>query len=304
MKRFILTSIAVASIAAAGQGCDPGQGEQEDFQKWNRANNPAFVDADFKYNVSELPLTGQSTQEPIPADYWATYKDSINANWDGDEPSPAAKFGQAFGVEGLEDTISSNYGVDRYRGSRKSCKTSSDCSDLEDGSSCSRRAGETDEVDGVCIPTWWGMCHGWAPYAINEPAAIEPAEYNGVTFYPGDIEALMSLVYGSNLRVKFLSERCNEDGPELADDGRIADDECRDMNPGTLHIVATNLLGLRGVGFVEDRTYDLQVWNQPVKGYRVTNATEDGKLVEETKEQALALSLAKPLCARCGHGCP
>ncbi len=276
-------------------GCSTNIGEDIGHEKWNRQNNPAHVDDNFKYNVGELPLTGQSKLEPIPADYWATYHDSINATWDGDSPSPATKFGEAFGIDGLEDIISRNYGIDKYRGSRKSCKTSSDCSDLEDGSSCSRRAGEVSDpdtegyVDGVCIPSWWGICHGWAPYAISEPAAVNPVEHNGVTFYPGDIEALMSLVYGKGLRVKFLSERCNEKAPDPDEDGRIPEDECRDMNPGSLHVVATNMLGIRGQGFVEDRTYDLQVWNQPVKGYDVTNATEDGKLKEVTKAEAIAL---------------
>ncbi len=289
MKRFIVTgAIATTMILGAGQGCTTAAGDQESFVKWNRKNNPAYVDANFKYNVAELPLSG-TAEDPIPADYWATYHDSINVQWDGDQPSPAAKYAKAFGIDGLEDTVSSYYGIDKYRGNRKSCKTNSDCTDLKDGSSCSRRAGESSDVEGVCIPTWWGMCHGWAPYAISEPAATKSFEYNGVTFYPGDLEALMSLVYGSGLPVKFLSERCNEEDPGLGDDGRIADEECRDMNPGSLHIVATNMLGIRGVGFVEDRTYDLQVWNQPVKGYRVTNATADGKLLEVSKEQALAL---------------
>lgn len=290
MKRLILTSsAALFLIGGLAQGCSLEDGSQENFQKWNRQNDPSRVDDNFKYNVADLPLEGAAKSDPIPADYWATYKDSINATWNGDDASPAAKYGEAFGIENLEDIVSSNYGIDKYRNSRKSCKTSSDCSDLKDGSSCSRRAGESTDDEGVCIPTWWGMCHGWAPYAISEPAATEAIEYNGVTFYPGDIEALMSLAYGTGLRVKFLSERCNEESPDLGDDGRIPEDECRDMNPGSLHIVATNMLGLRGVGFVEDRTYDVQVWNQPVKGYRVTNGTSDGKLKEVSKEEALTL---------------
>jgi hypothetical protein len=141
----------------------------------------------------------------------------------------------------------------------------------------------------VCIPTWWGLCHGWAPYAIAEPAAVNPVVHNGVTFYPGDIEALFTLVYSKGLSVKFLSERCNEKAPDPEEDGRIPADECRDMNPGTLHIVATNLLGLRQQGFVEDRTYDLEVWNQPVSGFRVANVNEDGTLREVSKDEALAL---------------
>lgn len=291
MKKLGTCFALLALAGSVGVGCGSDDtGQDVGYETWNRANDPARVDSNFKYNVADLPLSGEAKELPIPADYWATYKDSVNKRWDGaDTLSPAAKYGQAFGVENLEDIVSRNYGIDKYRGQRKSCKTSSDCSDLEDGSTCARRSDESDEVDGVCIPTWWGMCHGWAPYAISEPGVQKPAEHNGVTFYAADLEALMSLVYGTGLRVKFLSERCNEKAPEVGEDGRIPDDECRDMNPGSLHIVATNLLGLRGEGFVEDRTYDLQVWNQPVQGYEVENPTEDGKLKEISKEEAVAL---------------
>ncbi|MBI4703726.1 MAG: hypothetical protein HY744_21665 [Deltaproteobacteria bacterium] len=280
---------ALLGALGAASGCSGGDlGQDVGFEKWNDANNPAFVDENFEYDVAKLPLSGKAARPPIPADYWGTYNDNINAKWDGDESlSPTAKFGKAFGKEGIEDTISGAYGIDHYRGMRKSCDADYDCNDLKDGSSCARRNDK--EEKGVCIPTWWGICHGWAPYAISEPAAVKPIEYNGVKFYPGDIEGLFSLVYTRSLPVKFLSERCNEERPKVEGDGRIPQDECRDMNPGTLHIVATNLLGIRQQGYVEDRTYDLQVWNQPVSAFRVTNGTEDGKLREITKEEAVKL---------------
>ena len=207
-----LTTLAGALLLAVTgcSGADTGSDEQN--ETWNRANNPAYVDPDFQYAMDQLPVEGYAAEAPIPADYWATYRDNINQRWDGRESqSPAEKYAQAFGKEGLTDVISANYGIDRYKNSRKSCFADYDCDELEDGSTCARRD-QMDE-DGVCIPTWWGICHGWAPYAIFEPAAVDPVEHNGVTFYPGDIEALFSLVYSKGLPVKFLSERCNENSP-------------------------------------------------------------------------------------------
>jgi hypothetical protein len=66
---------------------------------------------------------------------------------------------------------------------------------------------------GLSVPTWWGICHGWAPYAVTEPQAKQAVERTApdgtkITFYPGDIEALMSLVY-TNVDSKFVSQRCN-----------------------------------------------------------------------------------------------
>jgi hypothetical protein len=157
---------------------------------------------------------------------------------------------------------------------------------------------------GWCIPTWWGICHGWAPYAISEPRITEAFEFNGVTFYPGDVEGLMSFAYAHNLPSKMMSERCNKDdvsfnelgrlddrgdiGSGSNDPSRIEDDACSDTNAGSFHVLVTNLLGLKGQGFVMDKTLSSEVWNQPVVGFRVTNAQGD-KLEEITMEQAITL---------------
>ena len=65
------------------------------------------------------------------------------------------------------------------------------------------------------------------------------------------------------------------------------DVECKDTNPGTYHVILTNYLGLRGQAFAEDRTFDYEVWNQPIRGYRITQqklvtAQEANKLVGVT----------------------
>jgi hypothetical protein len=284
----LLKGIAIVALTASTAACTADEtGEDVGFETWNPANNPMLVDATFKLNVKDIPVTGRAALDPIPADYWATYKDNINVRWDGESSMSAAeKYGKAFGVSGVEDAVSSNYGIDSGAGWRKSCTDSSQCADLKDGSTCAMRRGQT---KGYCIPTWWGICHGWAPYAISEPAAKKPVTHNGVTFYPGDLEGLMSLVYGENLRTKFISQRCNKDNPTPPASGRLDETECRDMNPGSMMVVLGNMIGIRKKGIVEDRTYDDEVWNQPVFGYKVTNTTTDGKLKEITKSEAIKL---------------
>ncbi|MDP6947221.1 MAG: hypothetical protein QF464_23935, partial [Myxococcota bacterium] len=93
----------------------------------------------------------------------------------------------------------------------------------------------------------------------------------GVEFKVNDIKALMTLAYNRSTS-KFLSLRCNENGSDLDLDefGNPTNKECKDTNPGTFHVIVTNYLGLKGESFVEDRTYDDEVWNQPVSAYRVT----------------------------------
>jgi len=307
-RRFALTGasiLAVGALVACGSSSDdvqdqPSQDDQlepEDREDdgtgkadaWNAANNPAYVDANFAYFVDQLPVEGHGPI-PIPGDYWAVAHDSLNVKWDGSNPSPAEKYATAFGKPDVPLKVSESNGV-KSQSHRKACKQNSDCSDLKDGSICGKYQ---NEESGYCIPTWFGICHGWSPYALSERPARNPvtrkaADGTDVTFYPGDIEGLMSLMY-TRVQTKFLSQRCNKDEPNITTDshGRIVEGECRDMNPGSFFIVATNKMGLRHEGFVIDQTYDDEVWNQPAYGYKITNAV-NGKIPEITKAEAAAL---------------
>ncbi len=113
-----------------------------------------------------------------------------------------------------------------------------------------------------------------------------------MTFKVNDIKALLTLA-NEDIETKFVSTRCNDD------DGRdeITYDEfgrpsetgtCIDTNPATYHVLLTNYLGIRQESFVEDRTFDDEVWNQPLRAYRVT------KLEEVTAAEANALVGVKP----------
>jgi Transglutaminase elicitor/Bacterial pre-peptidase C-terminal domain len=252
------------------------------FEAWDSANNPAYVDSNFSYFVHQLPAEGHGPV-PIPGDYWATQSDNLNHEWDGPGSSPAEKFGKAFDKLGVPEAITKLHGIESASYKKECTADGNECKDETDGSSCAIPRGAD---KGRCIPGWWGICHGWAPYALSEPAAINPVERNGVTFYPGDLEGLMSLAY-TDVPTKFLSRRCNKDKPTMDPTGRIEATECRDMNPGSWHVLATNMMGLRNKGFVIDATYDLQVWNQPVYGYKVTNAV-DGALPELSKQEAIS----------------
>jgi hypothetical protein len=257
-------------------------------EAWDSANNPAYVDSNFLYNVSQLPTSGAGPT-PIPGSYWPVASDNINVVWEG-STSPAEKYARAFGkdVATVMDAVSEANGV-KGHSERKDCSSASDCSDLGDGSDC---AASYDGSVKRCIPTWWGICHGWAPYALSEPQAKNAVTRNGVTFEPGDIEALMSLSYTS-VQSKFLSSRCNRmDNGNYAlhydNSGRIIEAECRDSNPGSWHILVTNRMGLMHQGFVLDQTTNYEVWNQPGWKFRITNL-DNGALKEVSKDQAMSI---------------
>ena len=252
-------------------------------EAWGSSDNPAMFNNNLEYRVAELPMTGEATNIPWAGNYWPVYEDSINKKWNGpSSKAPSTKYGEAFGVTGVEDGVSRYHGIDA-QASRTACTTDSQCNS-QLGEACAKREGQT---SGRCIPTWWGICHAWAPAAILLPEPEHAVTYNGVEFKVQDIKALLTLVH-DRTETKFVSLRCDRlDGQdEITFDkyGRPnnSNGECRDTNPGTFHVLMTNYLGKQGEAFVYDRTWDGEVWNQPLRGYRITAMDEVSALAANT----------------------
>lgn len=280
-----LSGLALAFAGCGGSGVDgtPGsidkllqKGGDGKSDEWGPSDDPALFSGTLEYTLDRLPLEGEAANIPWAGTYWPVYKDSINDRWDGDNPSPAAKYGTAFGVEDVEDKVSAAHGIENAGTHRQSCKTDDDCTASDPGK-CSKRRDAADEDEGVCIPTWWGICHAWAPVAILEAEPMYPVTMNGVEFKVNDIKGLLTLVYNRSSS-KFVSLRCNKQKDDinydLYDSPTSQDAECKDTNPGTYHVLLANYLGLMGQAFAEDRTFDWQVWNQPIRGYKVTKLEE------------------------------
>jgi len=253
---------------------------KSDAQKpevWSAQDAPSLFASSLNYKFADLPAQGEAARIPWAGSYWPVYEDGINHKWDGANDSPATKYGRAFAVTGIEDAVSRANGVDS-QSSRTKC-TAADAatkckSDL--GEQCSFRAGKT---DGFCIPTWFGICHAWAPAAIMVPEPKHPVTKNGVTFKVNDLKALASLAH-EGVETKFVSLRCELDDRPGADEakdvdfdsnGRPTTKECRDSNAGSFHVLVANYLGAQRASFVFDRTYDDEVWNQPLRGYKIVS---------------------------------
>ena len=263
---------------------------QQKADQWTAQDAPNLFSADLEYRLDALPREGEAASSPWAGNYWPVYKDSINDRWAGeDTQSPAAKFGQAFELEGIEDAVSNFYGVERHS-DRTACTSNEDC-DESIREKCAKRHGQE---EGRCIPTWWGICHAWAPVSILEAEPAHPVTRNGVTFEVNDIKALLTLGY-DKVQTRFVSLRCDADEEADAIEydgyGRPTGDDigCKDTNPGTYHVLLANYLGIRGESFVEDRTFDDEVWNQPLRAFRVNVMDEvsplDANLLVGAKAQ-------------------
>ncbi|OWZ13738.1 Transglutaminase elicitor [Phytophthora megakarya] len=233
----------------------------------------AFFGTKMEMTLKDLPTVGVHNPSPWAGPYWPTYQDSINVVWSQGQPSPAEKYAKAFGkdVTAFMDAVSKKNGVDSQSNRRK-CTSDNDCSTLTDGSSCAIRAGKT---SGYCIPGWFGICHAWAPAAILEAEPNCPVTYNGVTFQPMDLKALVSSVYdGARVSTVFTGARFNGGSDTTDEYGRHSNNAFRDLNPAFFHIANGNILGKLNSTYVADVTAGAEVWNQPVRGFKVYEQTK------------------------------
>ena len=224
--------------------------------------------------LADLPSEGAKTSAPWPGPYWPTYQDSINVIVKKKELSPAAKFAKAFGLGGLSflDIISADNGIDGTI-SKVKCDTDVFCSSTYGpGVVCARRAPTT---QGFCIAQWNGICHAWAPCSIMEEEPRCPVTHKGVKFTPLDIKALMTTFYdGSRVPMVYIGTRYYGEPDSKDEYGRHTNAAYRDLNPAVLHIAAANILGIFHHSFVIDKSADAEVWNQPVRGYKVYEQTK------------------------------
>ncbi len=286
MSKLMMAGM-IAGASFVGTACVTDTGDDKPDQSdvkggpdgkseaWGSSDSPGLFNANLEYTASALPATGEAHNIPWAGNYWPVYEDSINKKWNGSaSEAPSTKYGRAFAVTGVEDGVSKAHGIDANT-TRTACTTDSQCN-AQQGEACAKREGQT---AGRCIPTWWGICHAWSPAAILLPEPRHAVTYNNVDFKVQDIKALLTLVH-DRTETKFVSLRCDavDSQNEITFDkyGRPtgASASCKDTNPGTFHVLMTNYLGKQGESFVYDRTWDGEVWNQPLRGYRVTTSTE------------------------------
>jgi hypothetical protein len=126
------------------------------------------------------------------------------------------------------------------------------------------------------VESWMGLCHGWAPAALmvnrpQKPVTVKDSQENDVIWYPNDIKAMITLAWAQGtLKNNFVGGRCNTKNAETFSNGRLKQQECFDNNPATFHLALGNMLGREHVGFVYDKSFDYEVWNQPIIAYETT----------------------------------
>ena len=288
----LLTSLNFAGCASdgdAGDECLPGDidcappSADGKADGYDYKNDPARMSQNLKYNLVDLPKKGSlktptwKAQFPdavnrVPvawADtYWPTYEGSHNARWQGASiKSPLEKYDAAFnnnqgcatqpdaicgtGAKAKWDTYytcagpAAKWQSQNFQGGGK----------MHDGIDNNGKDGvdECDGEDGADgVATWWGTCHAWTPASLLVPEPQHSVTMNGVTFEVADIKALTQNAFDKTSAV-MLGGRCNS--KEITHDvNGSANDDCSDVNPGAMHIILTNFLGIAQLPLIEDRT--------------------------------------------------
>ena len=122
----------------------------------------------------------------------------------------------------------------------------------------------------------------WSSASIVEHEPRCPVEVNGVKFFVPDIEALQMIFFDRfGPDIVHIGNRCpketnyhifkNTQNNSIPTDefGRVANADCRDINPGTFHIILGNYLGIDQYSLVMDEDYTAEIWNCKITFYRL-----------------------------------
>jgi hypothetical protein len=222
--------------------------------------------------------------------YWPSIEGSHNARWQGPTvKSPLEKYDAAFNnAPGCASMPAQMYGTgakanwDKYyscagpaakwqmQNFQGISKMHNGIDDNGDGKVDDYGPDQSKGIDG--IQGWWGTCHAWTPASLREPEPQHSVTVNGVTFDVDDIKALTQNIYDKTSAV-MLGGRCNNQDITHDVNGS-ANDACSDANPGSMHVIMTNFLGLKQAPLIEDRTANYEVWNQPVLGFEITKQAQ------------------------------
>ena len=283
MIRFVI-KLSSLTLVFASLGCGAAAPRSILGEAWNSANRPEIISGpNVVTQFDKLALSGQVQAKGWSDTYWPTYMGGISYRWLTGEKNYPAVSEEVTGMTFKDQSPAEKYDILLGRFDFPTV------SDERRRTGILKTVAGAEEFDpGHEIPSWEGLCHGWAPAAHNfmepiRPVSIEVAGANAVVFYPSDIKALLIYYqqYSGNrsTRTVFAGERCNQDFAKLQEQferGEITQEQrdavressaCRDMNAATLHLVLANELGIAKRGFVVDVTRDAEVWNQPVNSF-------------------------------------
>jgi len=117
------------------------------------------------------------------------------------------------------------------------------------------------------VPTWFGICHGWAAAShMKTPLPMSgvtllSASGESIYFSPTDIRALNSYLWAeSSPQAIYIGRKCKF-GVDATDPA------CLDNNPMSWHLAVMHRVGRDGDSMVMDSSRNSEVWNYAIDSY-------------------------------------
>ena len=290
MKLAFATGISAALVFTScaapeteEQTSTPPTGKTESAERIDERNDPNLFRLSLTRGYASLPTAGESGRKPFPSNWWPMRNGGAAREWLPGHASPTMKYDQLVNADAIKDvelTLAKKDWEDNPVNEDAQPETFHVGPATEWELKNHGRYGTTDPE------SWWGHCNGWASYVLNEDEPLRAVKVryanNQITectdntagcveFTLGDINALGAELYWSD-GARMLGRRCEEveSDFEMDESGRVSNVECRDGNAGSMHIVATNMLGRLERPFIVDLNADRQVWNYPVYRFELT----------------------------------
>ena len=225
-------------------------------------NDPSSIEPDYVLVFDDLPLAGALDKVPWTDTYWPKYKGGIADRWQTGENAAYRTLAPdevaALTPRELKE-LSPAEKYDLYVGN-------------EDWALAAREQAANQPTEAA----WQGICHGWAPaslmYEEPQPVTVPSPSGRGIPFGSSDIKALLTYFQGVVLPTSYSAEvfswgRAARGLGTACYSGRADDSGCHDINPGALHVLMSNEIGLRNGGFVLEVDGGSEKWNQPVYSF-------------------------------------
>lgn len=233
-------------------------------ETFDYANKPRLPGVAIEDRWALLPLAGTPAHEPWTGWWWPfehqrdNERNGIAYEWNGRDPSPAAKFDRAYGLRGSNSVA--QWELENHAGGTLS---------------------------------WAGHCDGWSLASSVMPEPLVPVSDHGVCFYPADVKALLTEAFECDMtgqQVTLLGRECMDASPDKDANGRMQSAACRDVNPGLFHLTLANVIGMQRRAFFMDHYTAEEIWNYPIRWYE---STADEPRAPSADEQVHAPSAAQ-----------
>ncbi len=253
MPFCLILSFFISSAFAAPLGPQEG---------WSQVSDPLIMQRNFETRLYALPNRGEVAHQRKfwSGDYWPLNKGLINQRWNASPnfsfPSPSLTLARSMSQPELAQLSP----AEKF--------------DLLNGRYYYPLKQEVIKNSNPQALSWEGICHGWAPAAMNHneptPKVLKNRDGIIIPFGSSDIKGILSYFYAYAHRV-----------PNTYQVGRRCEsNNCYpDLNAGAFHIVLTNKIGLDKTGFIADVAANQEVWNHPIISYEavVTNESRGAR---------------------------